>query len=474
MKKIISILICLLLVGANFSDARATGYEDHRVRVGIFFGSTAKSSYTIGGDELIVYFGEREIWNTLDRRLTVEKAAEIYYGSAAHTSAEAAFAASPTVYYIDGAYYPASTTPTSGYTRSTQSDIAIRASSGKTLMLAGRTDQYIGDRDSILSLEGVSYRGRINFYHNGQTLAAINELGLDDYLKGVVAKEMPSSWHIEALKAQSVVARNYVLTNSTKHLSSGFHVCNTVHCQLYGGLSAETARTNQAVDETSGVVMYYDGQPAEGYFHSSSGGRTESSVNFWNEHRPYLVGVDDTAGLGSPHDEWRVELSANDIRVQLAGNAIHIGEIQALSITSVSENGRVLEMVIQGSAGSYTLKKDRIRTILGSSRVKSIFFTFENAIAATAMQAAVPSIDRSSLESAFAALRAVVDRQGAQSVVPQTQILTQRVSSSGKFVLLGRGYGHGVGMSQYGAKNLAEAGRDYRQILTHYFTGVTF
>lgn len=515
-RRMVTLLIGMMLLT---SISWANGYDNNfKLRVGLIYGSKAKTSYTIGGSQLYVSSGGRVILSTNASQIRVTKAGAIYYSTQSYSSYEEASVSGGMVYYSNGAFYPASDHYTQGYQVNTQSNIIMQTNDGKSIALFGGVDQYIESADGIVIIEGMKYREKAHILHDGKKIIAINIIGLDNYLKGVVPKEMPSSWHIEALKAQSVVARNYTLTNINKHVGEGFHMCNTTNCQVYGGMSAETPMSNYAVEMTSGELMYYGGGVAEGYFHSSSGGQTESSNNIWGSAwKPYLTGVSDPFSLGSPHDLWSVSISGLEIKQRLASAGVHIGDVVGLSIPKISTNGRVMELTIHGTNGMHTLKRERIRTVLGSNKLKSIFFTIQgnNRVAGASISSSdspAKKTEQQSLETLFKNLSAVLDKQTApkqaqepvnqakETEKPQQQTPAQQQpnqpnvtnqpmtyapagpttisTQSGlvmgnNFIFIGRGYGHGVGMSQYGAKGMADRGYNYRQILQYYFQGVT-
>lgn len=508
------IILLMLCMSMSSLVAWGNGYDNNfKIRIGIFFGSGAKSSYTIGGSGLYVIAGNQAVWQTGATQMQVSRAT-VYYANQPQASYEAAASGGSLVYYHNGAFFPASLSPSAGYSATGQADILIAANDGRSLALVGNVDQYIASVDEVVSINGTKYRERVNILNNGKSLLAINVLGLDHYLMGVVPKEMSPSWPSEALLAQSIVARNYALSNINKHRASGFNLCNTTSCQVYGGMSAETQQTNAAVMQTSGVLMYHNGYLVEGYFHASSGGRTESSSNAWGGWKPYLTGMDDPFSLGSPHDLWVVQMSGPEIRQRLASSGVNIGEVTGLTISKVSDNGRVMELVVHGSGGSHTIKKDRIRSFLGSSKFKSTFFTIGNPtlVAGAVKKETTPSQENksASLDSIFEGLSKVMDKQkltkepeknppkeeqeppkavsqptqpSPVTMVPSTgkyqpqfvpQPIAQNLTVMGnQFVFYGRGYGHGVGMSQYGAKGMASRGYNHQDILRYYFKGVT-
>lgn len=519
-KRWITIWILLSILSSSLV-AWGNGYDNNfKVRVGIFYGSNAKPSYTIGGNQLYVATNNQVLMQTSANQMQVSRA-NIYYLNQRADSYEEASTQTGLAYYLNGGFFPARTNPTSGYSPTGQADILVVANDGRKLALVGSVDQFIGSTDDVVSINGTRYREKANIINNGRSLLAVNIVGLDHYLMGVVPKEMSPSWNMEALMAQSIVARNYVITNMNKHRSEGFNICNTTSCQVYGGMSAETQRTNAAVMQTSGMMMYYGGYLVEGYFHSSSGGRTESSANAWGGWKPYLLGTDDPFSLGSPHDLWVVQMSGDEIRQQLARSGVNVGEVTALTISKISENGRVLEMVVHGSGGSHIIKKDKIRKTLGSNKFKSTFFTIANpAVVGGAVRPKTADKNESQistlknmepLEKVFGNLSIVLDKQVAakesarepakapekvelkkqktafspptsQPVPPTAQykpqylpqpIMQNFTVTGNQFVFYGRGYGHGVGMSQYGAKSMGERGYNHQTILQYYFKGVT-
>lgn len=135
------------------------------------------------------------------------------------------------------------------------------------------------------------YRGNIIIYNTGKGLTVINEVDLETYIRGVVPSEMPSSWNIEAHKAQAIAARSYAIANLGKRAKSGYDLKDTPEDQAYGGASAETIRTNEAVNETKGQVLVYGNKVIPAYYHSSSGGYTINSGAVWYKDLPFVKSV---------------------------------------------------------------------------------------------------------------------------------------------------------------------------------------
>lgn len=333
----------------------------------------------------------------------------------------------------------------------------------------------VADKVSTVYFNNLNYRGNIYIKRQAEgNVIVANELPFEQYLYGVVPAEMPNSWHMEALKAQAVAARNYGLYNFGKHVNEGYDVCSTTHCQAYRGFSHENARTNQAVDETAGKLVLYNDKLIPTYFHSSSGGRTENSENIWSASLPYIRGVDDTYGLGSPYDNWTKQYSKEEIKAKLLASKIDVGDIVDIVPLEVSANGRVLKLEIRGTTGSEIILKEKTRTILGSSDIRSIWFTVS-----TDADLFVKGGSMSKPEKERAADIYVQSANGmtklntstnkvyvkSQSTVAVNKVIPQFYTFNGK------GWGHGLGMSQYGAKGMAEAGFNFIQILEYYYTG---
>ncbi len=156
---------------------------------------------------------------------------------------------------------------------------------------------------SPIRLAGHSYRGFLRVRVEGGRLSAVNDVGLEQYVKGVVAREMPASWHPEALKAQAVVARTYGLVS--RKSNAWFDLYDDTRSQVYGGMAAEDARTSAAVDATAGQVVLSGGTFAWTFYHSTSGGKTASREDEWGPPAvSYLVGVPDAHDSISPHHNW--------------------------------------------------------------------------------------------------------------------------------------------------------------------------
>ncbi|MCY8506959.1 SpoIID/LytB domain-containing protein [Bacillus atrophaeus] len=314
-----------------------------------------------------------------------------------------------------------------------------------------------------ISLNGKEYLGTVNFsIESSKYIRPVNEnIPFEDYLKGVVPNEMPASWSLEALKAQSVAARTYSITKA------GSTVADTTAFQVYGGYSWN-ANSTKAVEQTKGKVLKYNGSLITAAYSSSNGGYTEASNEVWASSVPYLIAKKDTK---DPQSTWTLTLSKQQLdtnsldlnkpaswwsstnetnSAQLAGiknwimknketsaASLKIKSIEDLSFSGTTQGQRPktaslkVNYIVKNSTGSYDSNKSttitvpvtELRTMIGASAFKSTYVTVKK--------------------------------------------------DTSKYTISGKGYGHGIGMSQYGAKARAESGDSYSAILKFYYPGTT-
>lgn len=278
----------------------------------------------------------------------------------------------------------------------------------------------------VFSLNGRMYRGSLWIKpivvkdKSGNSVTrfnAINVLDLEDYLMSVLPSEMPSAWPAEALKAQAIAARSYAMANLGKYGSQGFDVKATVLDQAYRGAGAETVATNKAVAETRGIVMKHQGKVVPGFFHSTSAGHTDVAEHVWTKEVPYLKSVPDLDHK-SKYVLWERKFSINQIDNLLGNN---VGTVLGLFPVHRSPAGRVKDLLVTGSRGC---------TLVSGVTVRELFS------------------------------------------LPSTNFNVLAYQDS--YLFKGQGFGHGLGMSQYGARSLADHGYNAAQILTYYYKDVTF
>ncbi len=265
------------------------------------------------------------------------------------------------------------------------------------------------------------YRGYLTVVKSGKKVNIINVLTIEDYLRGVLPKEASPSWHAESLKAQAIISRTYTMANLNKHSGQGFDVCAQTHCQVYGGAGTEALGCNIAISETSGEVLTYNDKFAQTVFHANCGGHTEDPKYVWNwnfDTPEYLKGVKCGYCANAPHAYWENTLTNAYIASKLS--SYNVEKIKSIKVKGETPAGSAKEVVITHSKGTLTLNAYKFRTAVDAWKIRSNTFD---------------SIKK--------------DGDG--------------------FMFKGRGWGHKVGLCQWGAKGMADAGKKYKTILQHYY-----
>lgn len=336
------------------------------------------------------------------------------------------------------------------------------------------TQLAVYPKSGFIKINGAKYRGGVLLKVEASKITVINIIDLEEYLYGVIGSEMPSSWNIEALKAQAVCARSFAVANINKHASKGFNLCATTNCQVYKGVSAETESTVKAVDETSGKLLMYDGDVAETLFFSCSGGHTADVKNVWGSDIPYLRGVEDPYEDPdtTPRHSWSAKLSADDIKEALGKIEVNIGDITDVE-AELDDSEHVCALTITGTEGTHTLKNLNVCSVFASYGVQSHKYTVTPYGSDSKELYAKSAKEESAVSTVYA-----VDASGKINKIslPMTVLSANGKSemSSGTasgYIFNGGGWGHGVGMSQYGARGMAENGFTYDEILYHYYPG---
>jgi SpoIID/LytB domain protein len=326
---------------------------------------------------------------------------------------------------------------------------------------------------------GTTYRGSFYLKPNGSQIQVINYLDIEDYLKGVVPSEMPASWPKEALKAQAISARSYA--------SNLMLLTDTAASQVYKGYSGEDSRTNVAIKETEGLLVKYNGKPIQTFFFSTSGGKTANVSDVWNSNQsyfPYLVSVDDPYE-SSPYSNWSETFSAETILKSFGFPTT--AKLKGVTVTKSGANGEVRGVKVSTSAGDKEItgseldirKAFPLQSASHYNALYSNWFTMQSSGGSQTNFSVKTSSGTTSISD--------VKGQSVQTANGQVTLNDSNVSiqtSNGIIVnngneeltsvtLSGKGWGHRVGMSQYGAKGFAEKGWKAEQIITHYFKGTT-
>jgi len=371
---------------------------------------------------------------------------------------------------------------------------------------------------SPIRFNGYRYRGTLRIARNGDL---INVLNVEDYLRGVLKAESNPNWSMEYLKVQAIVSRTYAIRESQGAKSRTYDVTDTTASQVYHGMNAETQRTDQAVRETKGKVLTYGNELAFTPFHSDSGGATANNSDVWGRELPYLRGIREPMAYQSPNSFWEVRIPASEVNAAVSKVSPNIGSVKDIKIVNTDSFGRAVNLHITGSASSETIKASAFRTAIGPNRLKSTFLTFpgtnettQTPVNAKTESNQTPPISTNTvyvqgdLTPQENAMLTQLFSEGAFSNAEMIDILmkpekrkeylyralsrpkgsVQNSSSgtagsetaatgksipfaNGQFVFRGKGWGHGVGMSQYGAMNLAKSGWNAERILTHYYPG---
>ncbi|MDL2288781.1 SpoIID/LytB domain-containing protein [Oscillospiraceae bacterium OttesenSCG-928-F05] len=324
--------------------------------------------------------------------------------------------------------------------------------------------------------------------NNGNDISVINVLPLSEYAKGVIPYEMSPSWPVEALKAQAVCAMNYAYSSRNKHNAMGFDVCNTTDCQVYHGRNSATDYSDSAAAAVAGIGLYYGTEICNTVYHSSNGGSTESAKNVWGRDVAYLQPVSDNfEDLTAAYNGiWSFEYTAEDVAWVLNNKGYSIGKVANMYVSKFTDAGNVYELTVVDTSGkTLTFTQERARTILNSDTLKKYTHSHRytiNAATGGGVYVNDGSGRKGSLTSSY-----TITSGGQISVITkadgelyaQTKDGVQQIQSNGApstpkngtFLIVGKGWGHNVGMSQYGAKGMAERGYTYDQILEYYYTG---
>ncbi|MRX72171.1 SpoIID/LytB domain-containing protein [Bacillus lacus] len=326
---------------------------------------------------------------------------------------------------------------------------------------------------STIRYNHASYRGSAELKANGSKIRLTNSLALEDYLKGVVPNEMPASWHIEALKAQAIVARSYAA--NTMSLSS------TTASQVYKGYSSETASTTKAVTDTDGIMVKYNNKPIQTFFYSTSGGRTANVGDVWNSSQasfPYLISVADPYE-SSPHSSWRETFSSSTILTSFGYNPSNT-VLYDVKANPKGANGEIGSVTVTTSNGTKTLSgnENDIRKLFpvpaAYNMLRSNWFTLSASKGYT-IQRASSSDGAYSVNGAQVMLAngsTVAVNSGTATIQTASGTITREADPK-SIEINGKGWGHRIGMSQYGAKGFAENGTKAEDIVRHYYPGTT-
>jgi SpoIID/LytB domain protein len=240
--------------------------------------------------------------------------------------------------------------------------VRLRTAGGRAL--AGCGHRLRAGGSGSVTISGMPYRGALEVVPaGGGSLNAVNAVGVDQYVKGVIANESPASWPQAALRAQAVAARSFALTGDVR--GDGFELYDDTRSQVYKGIRSETAATDEAANATRSQVVMYRGKIAETFFSACSGGHTESVQNvFSGPPIPYLVGVPDPYDGACPLHSWRLKLSESEIDSKLAGCLD--GALRRIVVTKRGVSPRIVWAKLYGTGGVTRVSGDQLESALGA------------------------------------------------------------------------------------------------------------
>ncbi len=301
--------------------------------------------------------------------------------------------------------------------------VAVTARAGKILLNNDPTAPRVilEPKGGRFNHRGITHMGRIGLTAKGNQVLAVVHLPLEPYLEGVVAKEMTTAFELPALQAQAVAARSYAYSLLMSSAHKPWDVTTSIATQAYGGADAANVLTRLAVATTRGQILSYDGRPVQAFFHSHSGGTLEDDAEVWNSDQPYYKAQRDSPSLIYRHGLWRFRVTGKELASILRKQGYPVGSVSTVRALTRSDSGRMAIVRIMTDQGPLDIKANALRLMLGPNRMKSTLCNVE---------------------------RQMWD-----------------------FVFTGKGHGHGVGMSQWGAQAMSENGSSYKTILRHYYPG---
>ena len=278
-------------------------------------------------------------------------------------------------------------------------------------------------KDASVTINSHSFRGDVFLLRTpNNRITAINSIDIEDYIKGVLYHEVSHHWAMEALKAQAVATRTYAIYKMESSHNADYDVTNDIYSQVYGGKDSERYRTGLAVDRTAGQILSFQGKVLPAYFHATCAGMTEDAKDLWGSDIPPLRGVPCMFCQDSPHMHWKRNYRLHDIQLKLNKYGHKIGSIKEIKIIDRNRSGRVKSLKIISREGREIIIQGKdFREIIGPNDLKSNNY---------------------------------------------------EITMQGYYVnFVGKGWGHGVGMCQWGTRGMAEQQFNFKQILSYYYPG---
>ena len=427
------------------------------VRVGLYYGNTAKTSVTLGCAGGF-FLGSGGNWG-FTKDVSLEGYPQITFT-----------ASGGVITGVDGNGTAVASNVASGV-------CVWPASGGRVTITAGSSTK--------------TYRGGVILYAWENSLTVVNLVGIEQYLYGVINAEMYYTNPEEALKAQAVAARSFACVAQNTHKAYGFDVCSTTHCQVYRGVSGETTATTAAVDATKGQCVRYNGEVVRTYYSSNNGGWIMDIKDAWGSTSPYCLAKEDPY---TPVLAWNAVLTYDEIEQRLNAIGRGVGTVTSVDVTKRTDYGYVTELTITGTERTTVFTRSQILNDFAAPLMKSQNFILidntkeamlytisegaasegetaeENAasdpvVSSTTGTVTVLSGDGTAAELSTSELSVQGESQTVQ--IPTTA----EISGVKSVCFYGTGNGHSVGMSQDGAKEMAKQGFTFDEILTFYYSG---
>ncbi|MFH1413665.1 MAG: SpoIID/LytB domain-containing protein [Candidatus Omnitrophota bacterium] len=276
------------------------------------------------------------------------------------------------------------------------------------------------EADDEIVINGRRFRGKIKFLKDAKSkISVINFVDMEDYIKGILYHETSHYWPMEALKAQAIASRTFVVYKMEERKIHEFDVTSDIYSQVYGGKTSERYRTNNAVDQTKGKIIIYQGRAVPAFFHATCAGNTERASVLWSVDIPPLKGVKCGFCDQSPHFNWHYDLSLGQIKDKLVNSGYKIDQIKDIIILGRNNSGRIRDLKLVGDSSELIISAKDFRNIIGPNIIRSTNFDVN------------------------------IVRQDA--------------------VFEGYGWGHGVGLCQWGAYFMAKNNATAEQILKYYY-----
>lgn len=361
----------------------------------------------------------------------------------------------------------------------------------------------ISSSESSFTYDGREYAQDIYFIKAKEGFIPINYIDAEEYLRGVVPVEMPHTWHIEALKSQAIASRTYAYRCIQENADKFTDILSTTADQAYQGMRAYKKESDIAIEQTANEILYYEKIPIFAFYSSDNGGYTVGDLNY-----PYLKAKKDSYSEDSVQGKWE-----HFLKLESLEKIFSLDKVKGIQIRNTDDSHRVQEIVIQTLSQEKKVTGKEFRKALGYSNIKSTFFSIfankkdsdENIVSSSPIESHSKSsnsyfvlsmhgikqmeLDYKYIENAVTKRKLQKNEKcylqsgsgienNAESKLQSQKI--QHLESRGNsgieqyedgVYIKGSGYGHGLGMSQWGAKKRAESGQDYKQILAFYYEG---